>query len=319
MTGDFVTTVHSLRSKSQYSHQEVYRSRNQALLNAFWPVYHSFRDQTPISEEARKRLESVNVTEEEFRHLVVDRELEVGRYISLLDDKIAFDECTKSPHGEIIMEIAVQIGAQERAAGELFIGGTGNRITLSIYGLHKDITLTPGNSSKAPDGHWQLDRARIPPQFLNSFALNPYGGLIAPGLVLEVEVANESMPVFTPIDLGRYFAAGTGTRVWLGVKVFCDSRNNPPTHRWWCGWATRDQGQNGVFLNSATLHPESMPIVTSHNTPLTTPTNPPLIFHIDVSFLIDPMPIPQGYPAILDVNMESIRRLACRILMIYKT
>jgi hypothetical protein len=57
-----------------------------------------------------------------------------------------------------------------------------------------------------------------------------------------------------------------------------------------------------------------MLIVTSHNTPLTTPTNPPLIFHIDVSILIDPMPIPQGYPATLDVNMQLVRQLALSLM-----
>jgi hypothetical protein len=114
-------------------HRKIYRSRNQLFLNAFWQVYHSFLNKTPISEEARKQLESFNVTDEEFTELVVDRELEDGRYISLLDNKIIFDECTNSPHGEIIMEIGAQIGLQDRAAGSLFIAGTGNHITLSIH------------------------------------------------------------------------------------------------------------------------------------------------------------------------------------------
>jgi len=73
------------------------------------------------------------VTEEEFTKLVVDRELEDGRYISLLDNKIVFDECTDPPHGEIIIEIITQICIQDRAAGSLFIAGTGNRIDLSRH------------------------------------------------------------------------------------------------------------------------------------------------------------------------------------------
>ena len=123
--------------------------------------------------------------------------------------------------------------------------------SLSIHDLHEDITLTRGASDKVLDGHWQISPARIPPQFLNSFPLNPRNGLIAPGLVLEVAVSNEMMPILTQTDLGRYFAAGTGTRVWLGVKIFLDNRNNPPTHRWWCGWATRDQVQKRPLINSA--------------------------------------------------------------------
>jgi hypothetical protein len=94
------------------------------------------------------------VTEEEFIQLVVDRELEDGRYISWLDIKIVFDECTKSPHGEIIMEIGEQICLQDRAAGDLFVAGTGNCIILPIHSLLRDLTLTLGTSDEAPDGHW---------------------------------------------------------------------------------------------------------------------------------------------------------------------
>jgi hypothetical protein len=69
-----------------------------------------------------------------------------------------------------------------------------------------------------------------------------------PRLLVEVMVSNEPIPVLTQIDLGRYFAIGTGTQAWLGVNICCDGRNNHPSHRWWYGWATRDQGPNGVFL-----------------------------------------------------------------------
>jgi len=72
------------------------------------------------------------VTEEEFTQLVVDRELEGGRYIALWDNKIVFDECTNPPHGEIIMEIGTKISLIDRGAGSLFIAGTGNRIN-SFY------------------------------------------------------------------------------------------------------------------------------------------------------------------------------------------
>lgn len=47
------------------------------------------------------------------------------------------------------------------------------------------------------------------------------------GLVLEVALSNESMPQFIDVDLPRYFAAGTGMRCRIGIKVFKDSRNNP--------------------------------------------------------------------------------------------
>src|SRR5438046_1254116 len=97
---------------------------------------------------------------------------------------------------------------------------------------HKDITLTPGTSDKVPDGHWAIAANLIPPNLVNQFPLNPRTGNIAPQLVLEVAVANESMPRLTQIDLARYFAAGTGTRAWVGIKIFKDNRNIPPVHRW---------------------------------------------------------------------------------------
>lgn len=171
----------------------------------------------------------------------------------------------------------------------------------------KDITLTPGINNKVPDGHWVIEANQIPPNLVNQFPLNPRTGRIAPQLVLEVAVANESMPRLTQIDLPRYFAAGTGTRAWIGIKIFKDDRNTPPVHRWWCGWATRDY-LNGQFLNSATMHRESMPILTNNNAPISTPTN--ITFHIDVDLLLHPMPRPQGYPATLDIDMERVRRRA---------
>jgi hypothetical protein len=92
------------------------------------------------------------------------------------------------------------------------------------YPLHTTSLLSDG-ISKAPDGHWRIHPDRIPPQFSNSFPINPVDGkiAIAPGLVFEVAVSNESMPTLTQRDLDRYFSAGTGTRLWLAVKVFRDN------------------------------------------------------------------------------------------------
>jgi hypothetical protein len=111
----------------------------------------------------------------------------------------------------------------------------------------------------------------------------------------------------TQIDLARYFAAGTGTRAWIGIKIFKDDRNTPPVHRWWCGWAARDF-VGGLFLNSATMHAESMPILATSNVPISTPTA--ITFHIDVDLLLHPMPRPQGYPGTLDIDMELVRQSA---------
>ena len=134
---------------------------------------------------------------------------------------------------------------------------------------------------------------------------------IAPQLVLEVAVSNESIPCLIQVDLARYFAPGTGTRAWVGIKVFGDNRNVPPVHRWWAGWATRDQ-VNGQFLDQASLDAESMPIVPIHNIAISIPTN--IIFHIDVNLLISPMPRPVGYPPTLDIDLEIVRQIIVSLL-----
>ena len=69
--------------------------------------------------------------------MVVDKELEYSRFIYLEDNQIIFDECTDSPPGEIICEVMIQIGMQDRAAGGLFSASTGNRTSILISLLLK--------------------------------------------------------------------------------------------------------------------------------------------------------------------------------------
>jgi formylmethanofuran dehydrogenase subunit A len=116
------------------------------------------------------------------------------------------------------------------------------------------------------------------------------------------------MPTLTQTDLARYFAAGTGTRWWVGIKVF---KNPGGTNRWWAGHASR-RIVNGQFQNVADISPESMPIVQTNNVDLNIPT--PVVFHIHVSTLIHPCAAPANYPATLDINLEDIRQLIVSLL-----
>ena len=129
----FTPSLHTLRSNRQYSNVEIYRPRHQSLLNAFWDVYHPFSQGKAIPSDARSRLDSFRVSGDEFARMVIDEELEYSRFIYLKDNKIIFDQCTDPPHGEIIGEVTIQIGMQDRAAGGLFSAGTGNRASLFIY------------------------------------------------------------------------------------------------------------------------------------------------------------------------------------------
>ena len=69
-------------------------------------------------------------------------------------------------------------------------------------------------------------------------AFNPFPANLAPQLVLEVAVSNETTPSLVDVDLVNYFAPGTGTRAWIDLKVFKLSLPNG-TYRWWAGWARR--------------------------------------------------------------------------------
>ena len=169
--------------------------------------------------------------------------------------------------------------------------------------------MVPG-SDKQPDGHWTVIPNQLPnPQLaLNSFPINRATGELAPQLVLEVAVSNETMPILTDVDLLKYFGPGTGTRAWVGINIFKSSSLNG-THRWWAGWARRRM-VDAQFLDQPDLSPESMPRVTTNNLPLTQPTN--IVFHIDVLTLLHPCQPPANYPATIDINLEDVRQLILR-------
>src|SRR5215471_10401963 len=78
--------VHTLRSKTQYTHNFRYRPRNQLFLAAFWEVYRLFVDRKVIPHDCRRRLESFSVAEEDFIQLVIKNELTDGQFIELLDN-----------------------------------------------------------------------------------------------------------------------------------------------------------------------------------------------------------------------------------------
>jgi hypothetical protein len=85
----------------------------------------------------------------------------------------------------------------------------------------------PGGD-KQPDEQWTINVNRLPnfqPGF-NPFPVNATTGKLAPQLVLEVAVSNELMPILVDVDLVNYLAPGTGTRAWIGIKIFKSSSAN---------------------------------------------------------------------------------------------
>ena len=166
--------------------------------------------------------------------------------------------------------------------------------------------MVPG-SDKQPDGHWTVNINRLPnpQQAQGVFAINAATNQLAPQLVLEVVVSHESMITGTGTDLAKYFGPGTGTRCWIGIKVF-KAATPTGTSRWWAGYALRKR-VNGVFVNQPDMNAESMGIVASNNVSIHQPTN--IVFHIDVATLIDPCQRPPNYPATLDINLEEVRQV----------
>ena len=129
-----------------------------------------------------------------------------SRYIYLDQGKIKFDECTKPPHAEVIAEVLFQIISQDRPF-RLFDGGTGGghyHYSFCLDGI--DVNLIPGRD-KQPDGHWtvNVDRLQNFQPGLNPFPMNAATGELAPQLVFEVAVSNETMPILID-DLDSYFA-----------------------------------------------------------------------------------------------------------------
>jgi hypothetical protein len=147
-----------------------------------------------------------------------------------------FDTYTQQPHAEIIGRITRQIESQNNNP-ILFDFGTGGSMSTCDF-ADIDVNLVPG-SDKQPDGHWVINPAMLPnAPPAGTFPVNLATTFLSPQIVLEVAVSHESMTTLSQVDLAKYFAPGTGTRVWIGVKVF-KSRAAIPVHRWWMGYAVR--------------------------------------------------------------------------------
>ena len=118
------------------------------------------------------------------------------------------------------------------------------------------------------------------------------------------------MPRLTQTDLNNYFAPGTGTRAWVGIKIWVHTTSNH--HTWWAGWATRAKDANGQWLDQPLMMPQSMPLRPTHNASIYLSV-PQLVFPIDVDELIHPCqrPVPPRY---LNINLEQIRLLIVRKL-----
>lgn len=163
-----------------------------------------------------------------------------------------------------------------------------------------------GQDLKLPDCAWSVDLDQLPNQGQgHNFVQIPNQRMFSPIIAAEIAISNESLVQLATRDVARYFQAGTGTRWWIGVKVF---RADPPrVTRWWAGHALRDfDAQNNVWRNTFTFCQNSMDRDLAANAPLTTSVAG-LRFSADVNYLLQPVGPPAGYPTHLHFDMERIR------------
>jgi hypothetical protein len=149
---------------------------------------------------------------------------------------------------------------------------------------------------------------RLPNNNNHTFITLPGRTILYPLIVFEIAVFNESLKKLEQVDRARYFTATTGVRWWIGCKVFKQPQNSGKTNRWWFGHAKRDK-VNGTFVNSSTLQPGSMmvPAPPNPNRDIGLVYNQTLC--IDLTYLLDPVPLPPNCPAFLRIDADAFRQV----------
>jgi hypothetical protein len=281
--------------------------RNVSML--FRRILKIFEKEEPIPVDLRKCMSEHRVSMQFYDKSsgVCDGEKQCYKHIWLRDGEIVFDEATGSPHGKVIGLMA-SILSRPDPNGELELS-TGVGMFLITRFLTVD-TMLNNLTKKQPD--LDLVPVNLPmPYNVNNIPHNlavkkpaPY-----PHFVFEIAIANETMPKLIN-DEHHYFSPNTGTaatgiRLWMGVKVLED---NAPRlqHRWWAGWATRCPVTGGLLMS-----PESFPRLKPARL-LSVPA--PEVFHFDIATLFAPAPVPQNYPASIDIPLEQLRILIARHL-----
>jgi hypothetical protein len=148
------------------------------------------------------------------------------------------------------------------------------------------------------------------------FPLDPKYNTVLPQLCFEIAVEHESIRTLVDTDTARYFAAGSGTRTWFGVKLLLD-KTGQGNHRWYCAQKDRDwDPTTNSYLNTATINPASFPRVPQgHPNRLLSVPVPGQQLSIDVQHLIRPIPLPANQPATFTVDLEALRLKIIEVLL----
>jgi hypothetical protein len=300
------TYSHVLRSQTSYTNPSQYaRSQgNPRLVSLVNQAYAYWRDQKPIPEEIRRKIEAVELTNDEYLVVFCNRETPEARAIELIDGRIRFREYTLPSHGAVAGNVSRQLVRQDPQ--DIFQCSSGvGRVLFVYFTDNEDIPL--GNSNKQPDAMFSIVLANLPNGGAgHTFQQLPNGAMLFPVICFEISICNETLPRLLG-DLGRYFQAGTGTRYWMGIKVF---KNDPPgVIRWWAGHALRDQDpQTNMFLDSYTFQAGSMRTDLHRNADINVPV-PGLQFTVDLATLLHPLAVPPGYAPQIVWDVEQLRQI----------
>jgi hypothetical protein len=151
-----------------------------------------------------------------------------------------------------------------------------------------DVRLSDGNI-KRPDASFGIRPRALPnppPSWLKFLPdRGPY-----PNVIVEVEVDSEGLETLQD-DCHRYFSNTTSVCIWIGIKVWAESR------KFWVAWAERSaNGDSAVIHSNIRIYSIDTPVDLIHHIPMQTVYG-------------NGIPIPPNSPDTLEIDHDEIRSL----------
>jgi hypothetical protein len=232
------TYSHVLRSQTSYTNPLQYArpQGNPRLVSLVNQAYEYWKTQKPIPEKIRRKIDAIALSNDEYLAVFCKRETPQARAIELIDGRVRFREYTLPSCGAVLGNVIRQLVRQDPV--DIFQDASGvGRILCIYFTNNEDIPLGPSN--KQPDAMFSIVLANLPNGGAgHTFQQLPNGSMLFPVICFEVSICGEYLTQLAVTDVQRYFLPGTGTRWWLGVKVF--KKDLPKVTRWWAGHALRD-------------------------------------------------------------------------------
>jgi hypothetical protein len=215
------------------------------------------------------------------------------KYISLIDNKIRFDELPRCPHSQIagyMADFLCRIFETTDPLNVLFPASANDMGFLYSMLIAADVPLNAG-TIKCPDASFTIRPRAVshpPPAWLRFLPSGePY-----PNLVVQVAVNNEG-PNKLKEGCHRHFGNVTSVRIWIGIKVWIAGE------KFWVGWADR-----AISGSRAATH-SNMQFPSNHHD-INVPIN--LVYSIPIQSVYGTgVAVPPNSPPMLDVDRDAIR------------